>query len=149
MLKSDKLLGLHLDLGGGGNVLVYWNVRLPQKSPVLQPPQEAHEAEGVSAGQGPGDVEAVPVWPGQALNTLGKVRSEDGQQAQAHLYTINEALRVEAPLLGVVHRDDDDLHSNGDNSSQRYPVNLIYAPGDNFYEILLLDDCQEVSHVLG
>ena len=74
MLKSDKLLGLHLDLGGGGNVLVYWNVRLPQKSPVLQPPEEAHEAEGVSAGQGPGDVEVVPlgerIGPGHALHTL-------------------------------------------------------------------------------
>ena len=68
----------------------------------------------------------------------------------AHLYTVNNALWVETPFLGIVHRDDDDLQNivTSITSQGTGETNLIDAPGNNLNKILFLDDCQKVPHVL-
>ena len=68
----------------------------------------------------------------------------------SHLYTVDNALWVETSFLGIIHSDDDDLHSIITFSSYERQglTNLIDAPGNHFNKILFLHDSQKVSHVL-
>ena len=66
----------------------------------------------------------------------------------ADLYTVDNTLWVETSFLGIVHRDDDDLHNIITSMTWPGLTNLIYAPGNNLNKILFLDDRQKVPHVL-